>query len=449
MKSDLFGLENVYYSKNQTDYSDNLLDKIYENGFTDYSKEGISSYFTFRYPVLENTMFDDFKRFDACIELKNEKAEHYFYPTFDEQNITEKDAINKIEKLLINAIEKLIKGKKRIGVMLSGGLDSSLVLAILKKHFKGIELYTYSCGFYGEDEFEYSDLVAKLFSDKHQKFILGKDDFIGENSILASLIKEKCAPLHPNELPLAYAERQAKLDCCDMILCGEGADDLFGGYGKNLRMYLNFDNNKQTYVEYLLDNYRYFTQEEVKKLIKDEYFVDDVELIKSVFEEPTCPKDVKNKMFYFIQRLHTKGLIERGNNACKYNGLEAGFPFIDMDLLKFINTIPFDLKVKYKDGFSDENCADGDYREVSEKCDFPKYILKKIGEKYLPLDVIYRKKYGFPVPFAQWLGDINELTLNKKVFKTNDISFLNGWKKYMVINLNTFINVFEKYRKGE
>ena len=47
MKSDLFGLKNIYYTKGQKDYSNNLLEKIYKNGFTDYSKEGITSYFTF------------------------------------------------------------------------------------------------------------------------------------------------------------------------------------------------------------------------------------------------------------------------------------------------------------------------------------------------------------------------------------------------------------------
>ena len=66
-------------------------------------------------------------------------------------------------------------------------------------------------------------------------------------------------------------------------------------------------------------------------------------------------------------------------------------------------------------------------------------ILKKVAEKYLDHKIIYRPKKGFPVPFENWLKDLNEWELDKTVFKQNDISSYSGWKKFMLINLDKFI----------
>ncbi len=411
-----------------------LLEQIKKNGFKDYSKEGIASYFTFRYPILEHTMFLGYKKTDSSPK-----------PQFKEKNISYEHAEEKTENLLISAIGKIIKGKRKIGVMLSGGLDSSIIAAILRKHFKNVEIYTYSCGFYGEDEFEYSDIVAKLYSDNHKKFILGKVDFIGEKSIIKALIEHKCAPLHPNELPLAIAQKQAKTDGCEVILCGEGADDIFGGYGKNLRMYLNYDKTQGTFAQKIFDEYSYFSTNELNEFIKDEY-IGSADFIGNVLKEYECPTDIKNQMFYFIQRLHTKGLIERAENALSYNNLEGGFPFMDDDLVSFVNSLPFEYKVRYKDGFNDDRVKNLNYKEVSEKYDTPKYILKKLSKKYLPEEIIYRPKYGFPVPFEKWFEDVDKVNLDKTVFKTDDISTLSGWKKFMIINLNMFFEIFNKWR---
>lgn len=447
-KTDFWGLKNIYYD-NHKNFSDNIENLIFKNdGFFNYSKEGISSFLTYRYPISTHTMFEDFKKLDSAVYFKDDMEYPYWRPTFAEKPTTEDTAVNQIRVLLRKSIEKLIKGKRRIGAMLSGGLDSSLIVAMLRKDFPDKEIYTYSVGFYGDDEFEFSDSVANEFSTNHKKFILGLDDITdcNENSLINALIRKKSAPLHPNELPLAIAQQQAKLDCCDIVLCGEGADDIFGGYGRNLRMYLNFDKQKSTFLEKILADYRYFSIEERQRLIRPEFLVSDITLSEKIMHE--CSSiDIRNQMLYFIQRLHTKGLIERGMNALAFNGFHAGFPFIDMDLVNYANSLPFAMKVKYHDGYSDSDFTNISYKDVSEKYDTPKYILKKMAEQYLSTDITYRKKYGFPVPFEKWLANTNILKLDNTVFNSSDVSYLNGWKKYMVINLNTFIKIFNKYRK--
>lgn len=444
--TNIFGTNQTIYSCKDKNYSNDLSNTIVNYGFEDFSREGISSYFSFRYPILELTMFEGYKKMDTGEIIDEEGEKHiYWRPNLENEEISFDEAMETVEELLINSVGKLIKNKKIIGITLSGGLDSSLLLAIVKKHFTDKQVFTYSCGFYGEDEFDYSRQVAKLFSDKHSETVLGKEDFVGENSMLKALIKQKASPLHPNELGLAVIEAQAKLDLCDIVLCGEGADDIFGGYGKNLRMYLNYD-DKIPFYQYLMDNYRYFKKDKVQRLINSKYLVDDLDLVKSIFEEKECPEDIKNQMFYFIQRIHTRGLIDRGCNALKFNGFEAAFPFIDKKLVDFANSLDFDYKVHWHDRIDDSTVRHLSYKDVSEKYDTPKYILKKLAEKYLPYNIIYRPKYGFPVPFEQWFGDLKEYNLDLEVFNSNDISYLNGWEKFMVINLNSFVEIFKIYR---
>ena len=445
-KTDYFGTREIYYKENENIYFNNLTKSITETGFSDYSKEGICSFFTFRYPILANTMFQGYKKLDNGTSYINNSTSYYWKPTFENNSVPFDDALLMCENLLIESLNELIQYKKRIGITLSGGLDSSLILALCKKHFPNKEFYTYSCGFYGDDEFEYSRLVAKQFSDKHYEVVLNKDDFIGNNSILSSLIKQKCSPLHPNELGLAKIELQAKLDLCDIVLSGEGADDIFGGYGKNLRMYLNYSGTTDNFYKYILDEYRYFSIDKIKKLIKPKYLINDLDLLESVFQEDECPDNIENQMFYFIQRIHTPGLIQRGTNALKYSNFEPAFPFIYPKLVNFVNSLPFDYKVHWNTDVATTNLKCLSYRDISEVYDTPKFILKKLAEKHLPHSIIYRKKYGFPVPFEKWLNTLEHYSLDKEVFTSNDISYFSGWEKFMIINLNTFITIFNKYK---
>ena len=446
LKTSQFGEQVTYYQKNNLkNNSKILLDLILKNGFRKFNPEGITSYLTFRYPIGNLTMFEGYKKIPFGCEMKNEKIITKWYPKFKEKQIPFKEAKKIIEEFLIKSIKRLTKNKK-FAIFCSGGIDSSLIVAICRKIYPNKKIYTYSAGFYGDDEFEYSRIVAKKFNTIHKEKVLFREDYIGEDSLLKPLIKQKGEPLHPNEIALAELGKIAKEDGCEIVLCGEGADDVFGGYGQNLRMYLNYKGGTH-FFKFFLDNYRYFSLEERKKIIKDEYLVDDFKLLNAFLNKKEIPGDIKNKTFYFIQKIHTPGLIIRGTNAMRFNKLKPGFPYLNSELVDFVNSLPFEYKLHWKSKRHEKDSENMYFRDVSEKMDIPKYILKKIAEKYLPYKIIYRKKYGFPVPFDKWFRDLKEWDLNQEVFKTANIIQFNGWKKFMIINLNTFINEFNKYKK--
>ncbi len=434
----MFGLQNRFHKIDEQIYYENLSQAVCKNGFSDYSAYGITSFFSFRYPVLHWTMFDDFRRkshLDSFNSLR--------FDTRKDISISQSATI--AEYLLIESIKKKVQNARRIGILLSGGLDSSLLVAICKRLYPEREIYTYSMGFYGDDEFEYSREVANRFSTIHYEKVLDYTDFFDKDSLMKALIKHKAAPLHPNELPLAYAETQARKDCCDIVLCGEGADELFGGYSHNLLMYVSFQGDKKDFYRYILSNYRYISSQKLKSIIHDQYIVDDMELIAPL-SLVNMPDDIRNIMLHFIQSLHTRGLVDRGANALSFCGFENGFVFLDSALIDFVNSLPFDYKV----------CANipvpqyiKDYKYFSDKYCIAKFLLKYIAKSYLPESIINRVKKGFPVPFALW--DKKKpftMDLHTQIFKSNDLSCFTAWEKFMIYNLNTFVEVFDKYRGG-
>lgn len=438
MKTDKFG-ENIAYYHNNEQKLNNIVGFVKKNKIEDFSPEGITSFLTYRYPIGNLTMFKDYYK----LPFGHNTDEREWYPKFGGSDDSFEKALDEVENLLIKSIKDLTKDIDNIAVTISGGVDSSLITAIVRQIYPDKKIYSYCAGFYGDDEFEYARIVANDNNTVHKEIVLGKDDFIGNNSILYDLIEFKGAPLHPNELPLAIIEKQARKDGMDIVLCGEGADDIFGGYGRNFRMYINYDHRKP-FLKYFLDNYRYFTLEN-RKIIKNKYLVDDFELTLNNLDIGELDVDIRNWALYYTQKLHTPGLITRGANAMRYNGFPLGFPFINIELVNYANSLPFEYKVAWKSE-KDSKIAQGkDYKSVSEKYDIPKMILKKIAEEYLDNNIIYRPKKGFPVPFHIWMKDINSWNLNKNIFNSNNISNYNGWRKFMLINLSIFVDIFEKY----
>jgi len=445
VKTNKFG-EVVSYVFKEECFPNDIGGMVSQKGFPAFSPEGISSYLTFRHPIGDCTMFDGYRKIPFGSELVNGMEKTFWYPAFGQCDDPFDEAVSRVESLIRKSIGKIIEGKSKIAVTLSGGVDSSLIVGMLRAMHPEMDIYTYSAGFYGDDEFEYSRFVAKQNGTVHKEKILSRDDYIGSGSLLRPLIRFKGSPLHPNELALASIELIAKEDGCDCVLCGEGSDDIFGGYGQNLRMYMNYD-HCQSFFSFFLSNYRYFSLSD-RSIINSKYLVDDCQLLMQFIAPYEIDTDIRDWALYFTQKMHTPGLITRGANALRYNGFSLGFPYINDELVSYANSLPFEYKIAWKsENDKKEAKRAKSFREISEKYDIPKFILKKVAEKYLDKKIIYRAKKGFPVPFDKWLGKLNEWDLDKEVFISNDISRYNGWKKFMIINLDAFLTVFNEFKR--
>ena len=122
-----------------------------------------------------------------------------------------------------------------------------------------------------------------------------------------------------------------------------------------------------------------------------------------------------------FQTNHLQCLLDRLDTMTMANSIEARVPFLDHELIEFINTVPYKFKIKWKSKFSKFKSLFSNNFSYSEKYDTNKYLLRKIGEKYLPKKISEEKKLGFPLPMNEWMHDkkVKEILLDKKTLERN------------------------------
>jgi asparagine synthase (glutamine-hydrolysing) len=355
--------------------------------------DDITSFLSFRHPLRDLYFWDyPYSLVYETIDLEFEIAK------------------KRTKELFIRSVKESLGKSKNPAVVISGGLDSVFLAQVMIDC--GAEPLLYTAKFKGDDESERAKLAAKELDLEHSTIEILPKDYLEVNNYLKPLIKLKKEPLHPNEIALAKIESKAKGDGCDTIFSGEGADDIFGGYSKIFTFHktMKFKEEYPSFVDRFLKFYRYFSTLD-HWIINPKYITDDSSLLD--FSEI----NLINFGTYFIQRYHTPGLIKRGINAAKFNDLKSEFPYINSKLVAYVNTLPIEYKV---------------FGDVS------KLILREIALDNISTEIAYGEKHPFPVPLDNWMKNINEWNLDKNLFTSNDISSFSGWKKWMLINLDTW-----------
>jgi asparagine synthase (glutamine-hydrolysing) len=459
---DRFGIKPLYYS-----YLDNRLifssevKGILASGLLEatFRFDKIEEYLSYRFILEPNTFFEDVYQLESgTYHIYNSSGVRKVFKYWDLPNTVESqvknesDIIKELSKKVEEAISRWALTDVPLGAFLSGGLDSSLTSAILSKNISKLKTYTIGYSKKNYNEFDYADIVARHISSDHTKLY---DDLDNYNEYWDRLINKKDSPLSvPNEIPLAAMCDELKKNIT-VVVSGEGADELFGGYGKIFR--LPFDKKRElsefNLINELINSYSYMSKGFLSK-----YFVRQSksfeDCIKKVYDTSISDNDF---MYRFFHSIHIKGLLGRVDMTSMQASVEARPPFLDHSLIEYVyKTIPNSLKLKWnKDLPPDEMKAE----QYSEIYDTPKYPLKKVAEKYLPKKIIYRKKMGFPVPLDDWFSSlINQLDLSNGVYSNalkntvNKTVFIEDLKKekrygqslWMLLNLQKFYNMYFK-----
>ena len=333
-----------------------------------------------------NTIFKNIKKVPPghyLIMNKDKKLSINQYWNLDSLNesdyITdEEEAINMTKDILINSVEKRLSASDTdVGVLLSGGLDSSLIVALAKDKFP--KLKTYSIGFEDAEEekgseFFYSDQIVKKFKTNHKKFI------IKNNSVLSKLpetFKSMSEPMVAQDAVAFYMLSELVSKDVKVILSGQGADEGFAGYFWYKKMYseLNHYNN---FSKHYLDR----SNEEIKDFLNLEFKRDFTStMIKEKFKAIGSASLIGNVLNFDITTLVVDDPVKRVDNMTMAWGLEARVPFLDHKLIEASFKIHPKLHLK-RNG---------------------KNILKSICDDLLPSDVISRKKGYFPMPALKYI----------------------------------------------
>ncbi|WP_194721925.1 N-acetylglutaminylglutamine amidotransferase [Noviherbaspirillum malthae] len=272
-----------------------------------------------------------------------------------------------------------------VGVLLSGGLDSSLITGLLAEAGTR-DLRTYSIGFEAVDaeagdEYYYSDLIAKHYGTVHEKLHIPADDLLRS---LPDAIAAMSEPMVSHDCVAFYLLSQAVSRHSRVVQSGQGADEVFGGYHWYPPLTDINDPAKG------LDAYRrvFFdrSHQELMGLLSPDIRLDDASshFVERHFARPGADSVIDRALRLDTTVMLVDDPVKRVDNMTMAFGLEARVPFLDHELVELAARIPARHKV-----------AEGG-----------KYVLKEAARAVIPAAVIDRPKGYFPVPALKYLrGD--------------------------------------------
>lgn len=435
---DRLGIKPLYYTKHKDKliFASEIKAILKYPGIeSDFSVQGIESFLSYRYPICSNTFYKGINTLEPghyCkVEGSNiEKVKYWDLPyARNEEDKGEEYYIGKTKELLDKSIQYRMIADVKIGAYLSGGVDSSGVVALMSQHTQE-QIKTFTIGFEeaGYNEFEYSKQVANQYGTEHHEMKFSPGDYF---TYMERLISYKDGPLGVANEPALYKMSEELKKHFTVVLSGEGADEIFGGYGKIFRSAFDFDryskggvsatleqNLKAKYGEVLPSNiaehffsqYRYITKKDQSHLLSSDLIqgfdqkhspVDQI--FEDIFENSKHLSSTDQFMRVF-EKLHLPGLLNRVDVTTMATSVEARVPFVDHNLVEFAMSVPHKYKLKWLHESSYKKAQHLNASQISEVHDIPKYLLKKALEPNLPENILYRKKMGFPVPVHKWLG---------------------------------------------
>ncbi|WP_305856952.1 N-acetylglutaminylglutamine amidotransferase [Balneatrix alpica] len=266
-----------------------------------------------------------------------------------------------------------------VGVLLSGGVDSSLLVALL--HEINPELSTFSIGFEavnGEqgDEFRYSDLIAKHFSTQHHRMMIPSSEML---AALPNAIAAMPEPMVSHDCVAFYMLSQEVSKHCRVVQSGQGADEVFAGYHWYPPMQ-GSTNPLQSYREAFFDRQPLEYVQTVQPAWLTEGDVAG-EFVRQHFAQAGASHPVDKALRLDTQVMLVEDPVKRVDTMTMAHSLEARVPFLDHELVEFAARIPAQLKLDQGG----------------------KGILKQVARRLIPAEVIDRPKGYFPVPALKYL----------------------------------------------
>jgi asparagine synthase (glutamine-hydrolysing) len=300
----------------------------------------------------------------------------------EEQNYTFGDWKDGLKNQLKNAVIRRLTADVPVGVLLSGGLDSSLLVGLLS-NMGSKDLNTFSIGFESVkdmkgDEFEYSDIIAHEFSTIHHKIQVDKA------RVLPSLdlcVKSMSEPMVSHDCIGFYLLSEEVSRHVKVVQSGQGADEVFAGYHWYPPMMTSTE-PVSDYAKVFFDrDHEEYQQAVHQRFVKSNYSMD---FISKSFSLSGADSAIDKTLRNDITVMLIDDPVKRVDNMTMAWGLEARVPFLDHELVEFAARIPAKFKVKNNG----------------------KYILKELARDVIPSKVIDRPKGYFPVPALTYLkGD--------------------------------------------
>jgi asparagine synthase (glutamine-hydrolysing) len=390
-------------------------------GFTlDY--QGLTEYLWYGNTISEHTLVKGVRKLSPATVLTVDLAggvvigkENYWSLPLNPAKIDDIEPVKDIQYLLEAAVKRQLVSDVPLGVLLSGGIDSSSIVAFASRHIQNLDTYSieYDFNIGGESELENARMIADKFGTNHHEMKIGSDDI---TSIFSDLVYQYDDPFaDPANVPLYLLAKACRKDKT-VILQGDGGDEFFGGYRRynvldwllfwklssaiacrfipsrewSLRMkrisYILNQDDAMKMALYLTEDVPYNSP--IK--IIDSAFLNQVESKDPFtsyrdFNEKYEKLDIVQRMLYAdVDILLNHTYLEKVDKATMFCSLEARVPFLDNDLSDYVLRLPSSYKIR-----------------AGQK----KYLLRKAMRGIVPDQILDGQKRGFDVPYKQWLAN--------------------------------------------
>ncbi|MEA3000373.1 MAG: hypothetical protein QOK17_2206 [Sphingomonadales bacterium] len=401
----------------------------------------LSSYLSFRTVLGEETVFAGLKVLPPgfCLRFVEGRLSVRRYWDIPRpargRDLGEDYYLDRLREMLPQIVKSHLVSDVPVGAYLSGGVDSSLLVALMALHHSG-PVKTFSVGFdvNGYDEGDQAELVSRHLGTEHRRLVVSADGFIDG---MEAMIRHRDQPLSiPHEMALLALSHDLRRDVT-VCLSGEGADELFGGYGRVQRSPMDFAKLRlfqrlpaplqglirasvrdpdirarlalENDVDHFLHVYHWWPMAEKAGVLSEAANValDGDRAVRThcreVFEA-SGSRDPYDRVFYFFEKVHLVNLLDRLDMQSMAASVEARVPFVDHELVEFVSAIPLRHKLRWKSPIHMLRAAFARSEHASEVLDITKYLLRKLADERLPREISRRRKLGFPAPLDAWLG---------------------------------------------
>ena len=383
--------------------------------------QALAAYLSLKYVPAPRTMFAGIESLPPahCMTISGDQVSirRYWDVSYEksETNKTEQEYADELDAHLRESIGLRLRADVPFGAFLSGGIDSSIIVAYMSQLLND-PVKTFSVGFAGgeeADELPYAEKVAKHFGCEHHTLVINGSDFVEHaESVLWHLDQ----PIADQATAATHMVAKLARQHVKMVLTGEGGDELFAGYARYVgNQYERLFRPLPAFAgrmiragaDYLPGMRRgkialgALTQRDEATRLSNWFpmFSDDAkEALMSAqlreFDQPTArlfaqhlqrcdATEPLNRMLHADCNLWLPDyLLLRGDKLTMANSLEARVPLLDHELVKFAAALPTNMKLRGKTR---------------------KYLLKKVAARYLPDEIINRRKQGFPIPIDVWM----------------------------------------------
>ncbi len=433
---DRLGVKPLYlYEKDGTFYWSSEIKALLQHPEVDreLNVQGLGDYLSFYITPPTESLFRNIHKLEAghtlTIDAEGKSSKTRYWDvdnatfSYDPSDLNREDfCVDRIRELLRESISMRMIADVPFGVLLSGGVDSSLNVALMSE-LMDRPVETFSAGFKDleqHNELGYARKIAEKFATNHHETLIGEADVV---SHISDMVYHQDEPnADPACVPMYFVSRAARESGTIVVQVGEGADELFSGYSHYLselkyhRYYYNLPRvvhhllapilrvlSSNTTIHDYADRARSrstpvfygaipaFSQAAKERVLQGQLFrgLESAERVSRRYLQQfdrlwgDRTSTHLDRLTYFDMKVRlAELLLMRVDKMAMAHSIEPRVPFLDHRLVEFAYLVPDELKVKGKIG---------------------KYVLKKAAEGIIPDEIIYRRKQGLNSPIVEWL----------------------------------------------